>query len=274
MDSLILELLAIFASSGLIIFIIKNSILWYTFKNKYNPTEEEEFRLSIARRSSMIGMAILVIFVIIGLFFFFKKDTVYPPPSPTPYYSAFPSNTVEPTNTVDSQPIQEVENIRYSNGLYSGSYDTVNKRPEGSGTMTFDSSESGLTYEGDWWQGKKHGQGKMTYKNGDIYDGFWENDMKSGDGTYTWKNGGTYVGPYLNDKRNGTGTYTNWTGIIYKNEVWTGEYYGDFVNGVFEGYGKFTITNGDIFEGIFRDGKVWQGTYTRNGIDIEIKEGV
>lgn len=75
--------------------------------------------------------------------------------------------------------------------------------------------------------------------------------MKHGHGVYTWYDGREYDGDYKDDKRNGTGSFKNWTGTIYNDEQWTGEYYGKHVNNVFEGYGKFTITNGDVFEGIF-----------------------
>jgi len=36
------------------------------------------------------------------------------------------------------------------------------------GEMT---SADGILYEGDWKNGKLHGEGKMTYANGNVYDG-------------------------------------------------------------------------------------------------------
>ena len=168
------------------------------------------------------------------------------------------------------EEIRYVENQSYANGIYIGYYDTINKCPEGTGVMLFD---NGDTYEGEWSQGKKHGHGIMTYYNRDVYDGDWANDMKHGHGRYTWYNGGSYDGDYENGKRNGMGTYKNWTGSIYNNEIWTGEYYGEHKDNVFDGYGKFTITNGDVFEGIFKDGRAWDGVYTKNGVEIEIRNG-
>jgi hypothetical protein len=35
-------------------------------------------------------------------------------------------------------------------------------------------------YEGDILDGKKHGFGKMLYKNGNVYEGKWKNDKKHG----------------------------------------------------------------------------------------------
>ena len=35
-------------------------------------------------------------------------------------------------------------------------------------------------YEGDWQEGKRHGQGVMTYDNGDVYTGTYFNDIKKG----------------------------------------------------------------------------------------------
>lgn len=41
------------------------------------------------------------------------------------------------------------------------------------------------TYTGDMFEGKRHGQGIMLYKNTDKYDGLWENDKMNGMGTFT-----------------------------------------------------------------------------------------
>ena len=35
-------------------------------------------------------------------------------------------------------------------------------------------------YEGHWQEGKRHGEGVMTYDNGDVYAGTYFNDIKKG----------------------------------------------------------------------------------------------
>ena len=49
-----------------------------------------------------------------------------------------------------------------------------------------------VVYEGEWQDGKRHGQGKMTDADGDVYEGEWRNDLKDGQGTLTSANGDKY----------------------------------------------------------------------------------
>ena len=62
---------------------------------------------------------------------------------------------------------------------------------------------------------EKHGNGKMTYANGNVYDGQWLKDKKDGKGTMTYANGDIYDGQWLNDKKEGKGTMTYIDGNIY-----------------------------------------------------------
>ena len=49
---------------------------------------------------------------------------------------------------------------------------------------------------GQFFQGKKHGQGKYMYANGDVYEGAWEADLKHGHGVYSFAGIGVHVGPH------------------------------------------------------------------------------
>ena len=65
----------------------------------------------------------------------------------------------------------------------------------------------GSYYVGDFVDGARTGQGKMTYPNGDIYEGSWDKDEKDGEGVYSWKGTGLYyAGTFVNGKREGEGT--------------------------------------------------------------------
>jgi hypothetical protein len=44
----------------------------------------------------------------------------------------------------------------------------------GQGVMTFNNGE---IYKGQWKGGEQHGQGEMTLPNGEQYDGLWENGV-------------------------------------------------------------------------------------------------
>ena len=99
---------------------------------------------------------------------------------------------------------------------------------------------SGSTYEGNWANGQKTGQGTFKWPNGDVYVGSFKNDVMSGRGTYTWPNGNVYTGDFENDVMSGRGTYT-----------WSNEnvYSGEFADGLMSGQGTFTWSNGDIYTG-------------------------
>ncbi len=67
---------------------------------------------------------------------------------------------------------------------------------DGIGTFIY---SNGDKYEGEWRDGKMHGNGKMVFANGDVYDGQWKDGKMDGEGTLTkadssvqkgkWKNG-------------------------------------------------------------------------------------
>jgi len=115
---------------------------------------------------------------------------------------------------------------------------------EGLGSLTY---PDGDKYVGEWKDGKKHGQGIITYVDkylGGKYSGGWKDGEFHGQGTETSILGFKYVGKYKDGKKHGQGTYTfssggwydgswkdgqSWTGITYdKNENITGKW----VNGV------------------------------------------
>ena len=68
----------------------------------------------------------------------------------------------------------------------------------------------GAIYQGDWKDNNKHGQGNLTYPNGDKYEGIWENDkLKDGKVKKTYDDtGDIYEGDWKHDKRHGKGKYT------------------------------------------------------------------
>lgn len=129
-------------------------------------------------------------------------------------------------------------------------------------------SFSGVTYQGMWSQGKKHGAGLLFFANGDKYDGnFKDGEWKNGNLTYS--SGEEYQGDFKNGKRHGKGTFINAYGEKYvgsfKNDERDGlgtfeyqngdKYEGGWVNGFRHGFGKMTFSNGDTYTGEFKDGK-------------------
>ena len=119
------------------------------------------------------------------------------------------------------------------------------------GTKNYD---SGARYEGEFLNGKRHGEGTYYYVSGNRYSGDWRNGKRTGRGAFTWPDGHRYVGDFRNGERTGQGIYTWPDGARYE---------GEFRDGKRTGQGTLTWPNGDRFEGEWRNGKMHgRGTYT------------
>ena len=107
-------------------------------------------------------------------------------------------------------------------------------------------------YEGDFKDGKRHGQGTYTWNNGDKYTGEWKDGKLNGYGTFTWKETRVgymykYEGYFVNDQRHGKGTAYFVGGDTYS---------GNWKNGDRTGYGTYTWKDGGKYEGYFVNGKL------------------
>lgn len=99
-----------------------------------------------------------------------------------------------------------------------------------------------------------NGRGKFIFANGDVYEGQYELNKATGTierqgyGVLTSKDGTLYSGVWKNDKLNGSGSFTHTsTGCKYE---------GDFLNGKFDGIGKYFWPDGSIYEGEFKESKL------------------
>ena len=136
-------------------------------------------------------------------------------------------------------------------------------------------------YEGEWSEGKFHGQGKEAYPDGRVYEGQFSQGQKQGSGKmiYQKKPGcrarGFYEGEWANDKFNGFGKEGLPNGNIYEGyfkdgqrhgeglmeyvkvpgSVADGKYQGDWVEGKYNGRGKEKYKNGNVYEGQFKNDK-------------------
>ncbi len=159
-----------------------------------------------------------------------------------------------------------IEKKKYDNGSYEGEF--YNGKRHGYGRYVYN---SGHEYEGEWADGVIHGVGKYKYNNGE-YIGFFANGKRNGVGKYTFNSGGLYEGDFKDDKFNGYGKRVFASGDVYE---------GGFVNDKIEGYGTYTFKNGNVYFGaykngkrngygkfVFADGDVYEGNYKedkRNG---------
>ena len=70
-------------------------------------------------------------------------------------------------------------------------------------------SDQCIVYEGAFEDGKKHGQGKMTFKeHGVIYEGEWHDGLFTNKGVYTYSNGNKNEVAWKNGKRHGQSKIT------------------------------------------------------------------
>jgi len=183
--------------------------------------------------------------------------------------------TMEYTNG-DKYEGEWVENDRQGTGLvnYSGSQNSFKgewfqDKPHGRGVYQSQDDEK-FTYDGEFFEGNFHGDGKKVWPNKDQYEGQFEhnrvegkgtfrfaeaeeqfqgefmNGKWHGTGTYTWKDGSTFDGQWTNGKKHGNGTY------LFADRR---QYKGQYENDDKHGRGAFTWPDGRGYDGEWRNNK-------------------
>ena len=64
----------------------------------------------------------------------------------------------------------------------------------------------GFSYDGEWEDGLKHGQGKMKLPDGSVYEGDFLHGEMLGRGRRTWSDGSFYDGDVVRGEKHGRGT--------------------------------------------------------------------
>jgi hypothetical protein len=96
---------------------------------------------------------------------------------------------------------------------------------------------NGNGYDGQFKDGKMHGQGESSLASGNKYVGEYKHGLFSGQGIYTTANGGKYVGEFKENKPNGQGTLTYANGD---------EHVGEFQDGIRHGLGIELSRSGTV----------------------------
>lgn len=122
-----------------------------------------------------------------------------------------------------------------------------NGKPHGKGKIVFQD----MKYEGDFWEGKRHGNGIQYWTRGlhegESYLGEWKNDERNGYGIQIWPDGRKYTGVWKSNRQNGKGVLTNATGDTYN---------GYFKDDQPDGEGTHTKSDGSIiYKGLWSKGK-------------------
>ena len=128
---------------------------------------------------------------------------------------------------------------------------------------------NGARYDGQFRNGRPHGQGRFQFADGNKYVGHLENGYRQGGGKFTFKEGHEYIGGFLKNKFHGQGKTTFVNGDVhdgqYRNHQPHGagiyhyadgnRYEGNFENGKFNGTGTMFYTDGTRYEGNWADNK-------------------
>lgn len=131
--------------------------------------------------------------------------------------------------------------LRCPEYYYKGEW--FNDKKHGNGKCVF---KNRRVYEGQFFEDKYHGQGVLRYEYFGTYKGEFANGFKHGQGTEEFKNGSYYTGSFKYDKLDGKGVFTI-PKINYS-------YEGEFKDGWKEGQGVETFANGSQYNGNFKKG--------------------
>ena len=134
--------------------------------------------------------------------------------------------------------------------IYEGSL--LNNKAEGHGIKYY---KDGRKFEGEFKNDLRHGYGVLNRPDGTIFKGVYKEDYQEGEGININKNGKILKGIFKNGKTmNGASImYYGEGNNDYLNFDEESVYEGFYRNGKRDGFGKFSMTNGDIYEGEFRN---------------------
>lgn len=110
--------------------------------------------------------------------------------------------------------------------------------------------EDGSVYEGKHSRGLRHGRG-VWRSSEESYEGQWADDHRHGDGRQTWRDGRVFVGQFVDGSFGGHGRM-EWRAGSQGSEltVFDGQYVADLKHG----HGRFQWPDGRIYDGEWRAG--------------------
>uniref|UniRef100_A0A8C9A1E0 MORN repeat containing 1 n=1 Tax=Prolemur simus TaxID=1328070 RepID=A0A8C9A1E0_PROSS len=121
------------------------------------------------------------------------------------------------------------------------------RRPPRDGYGVYVYPNSFFRYEGEWKGGKKHGVGKLLFKDGSYYEGEFVDGEITGEGCQHWAwSGNTYSGQFVLGEPQGRGVLKYKAGGYYEGEV---------SHGLREGHGFLVDPAGQVYQGSFHGNK-------------------
>jgi len=149
---------------------------------------------------------------------------------------------------------RKVEKPNKKHDEYDGEY--KDGKYHGEGRLNY---SNGDEYLGGWKDGKYHGRGRLNYSNGDEYLGGWKDGKYHGEGRLNYSNGDEYDGEYKDGKYHGEGR------LNYSNG---GCCFGEFKAGKKHGFITIYLNNGDEFVGTFKQDKKHGRSYSIKNLDL------
>eukprot|EP00931_Biecheleriopsis_adriatica_P090900 TRINITY_DN64806_c0_g1_i1.p1 TRINITY_DN64806_c0_g1~~TRINITY_DN64806_c0_g1_i1.p1 ORF type:complete len:453 (+),score=118.92 TRINITY_DN64806_c0_g1_i1:37-1359(+) len=128
----------------------------------------------------------------------------------------------------------------HAGARYDGQVSIATGLREGTGVYYY--ANPHFVYEGGWRNGKKHGQGKLSFDGGGFYEGSFEDGEICGDGNQEWSDGSNYVGQFLRGEKHGEGLLVKADGTRYS---------GGWLQNRYSGVGELTLPKGDRYSGGF-----------------------
>lgn len=135
---------------------------------------------------------------------------------------------------------------------------------QGQGVMYYNRASTSW-YKGDWVNNCREGWGKRCYPSGNVYEGQWRNNVRHGEGTMRWVQlDQQYSGQWVDGIQDGKGTHTWFCKRVPCSQYpRMNEYTGEFVQGLRHGQGQFSYASGAEYNGEWKqDKKHGQGRYT------------
>ncbi|CAE7414894.1 MORN1 [Symbiodinium sp. CCMP2592] len=128
----------------------------------------------------------------------------------------------------------------HAGARYEGEVSISSGQREGRGTYFY--TNPYFVYEGEWLDGKKHGQGRLTFGEDGFYEGCFEAGEISGSGRHEL-HGNVYVGDFLAGQKHGQGVLNKTDGT---------QYTGSWAHGLYSGEGTLSLPSGERYVGGFR----------------------
>lgn len=197
------------------------------------------------------------------------------------YYQQPPGNVpVDLRNGLDIRTLAPAQDPNYLFPKQTNTYETrlqatkphyegglLNKLRHGYGKCKF--RNLGFNYDGDWANGRLHGQGKLQLP-GAVYEGEFRNGEIVGSGMKRWNDGSQYTGEFLDGEMHGQGLYLRADGERYEGGFMRNQRCGPGVlvmpdgthyDGFFEehrlnGHGTFESAKGDRYDGDWCNGNM------------------